>query len=99
MLPKNDPQERATKKRPEWGMQALPNWAWQMHGRAPLPLLSSAASSGFSTASVAATAQPPYLQPSSLSPPVATHHHLLFPPGPLQLQAKVSMYTYGGNDN
>nr|WPD49283.1 APETALA2-like protein [Agave tequilana] len=30
-------EERATKKRPEWGMQALPNWAWQMHGRAPLP--------------------------------------------------------------
>ncbi|XP_024157287.1 ethylene-responsive transcription factor RAP2-7 isoform X1 [Rosa chinensis] len=43
-------QERAIEKRIALGSQGPPNWAWQMHGQvsAPMPLFSTAASSGFS---------------------------------------------------
>nr|XP_011461367.1 PREDICTED: ethylene-responsive transcription factor RAP2-7-like isoform X2 [Fragaria vesca subsp. vesca] len=44
-------QERATEKRIALGSQGPPNWAWQMHGQvsaSPMPLFSTAASSGFS---------------------------------------------------
>ncbi|XVE79701.1 hypothetical protein DITRI_Ditri14bG0078900 [Diplodiscus trichospermus] len=45
-------EERATVKRVELGPpQGLPDWAWQMHGQVsatPMPLFSTAASSGFS---------------------------------------------------
>ncbi|XP_038692090.1 ethylene-responsive transcription factor RAP2-7-like isoform X2 [Tripterygium wilfordii] len=50
--------ERATEKRLESNSQGRINWAWQMHGQAganPMPLFSTAASSGFSFA-----ATPPF---------------------------------------
>ncbi|KAJ8511431.1 hypothetical protein OPV22_001865 [Ensete ventricosum] len=62
--------------RPEMGSQALPNWAWQMHGSTPLPSASSAASSGFSTATMMATVPPPRAAP----PPPSNTHHYHFPP-------------------
>lgn len=73
-------EERMKEKRVEVDPQPhLSNWAWQMHGSASIPLLSSAASSGFSTAiSLTPGARPP--PPPSLlpmQPPVANIH---FPP-------------------
>ncbi|KAG6535913.1 hypothetical protein ZIOFF_000944 [Zingiber officinale] len=46
-------EERST-QRPMVGSQMLPNWTWHIRGRPILPLGFSAASSGFSTATVAA---------------------------------------------
>ncbi|KAG1371610.1 APETALA2-like protein 1 [Cocos nucifera] len=72
-------EERAREKRPEVGSQALPTWAWQMHGPTPLPLFSPAASSGFSTTAVTSA------HPSSL-PPSATLHSHFNPPAPYNFQ-------------
>ncbi|KAG1339153.1 APETALA2-like protein 1 [Cocos nucifera] len=69
-------EERAREKRPEVGSQSLPNRAWQVDGPTLLPLFSSAASSGFSSSSVAAA------HPSSLPPPLATLHSHFNPPAP-----------------
>ncbi|KAM5583908.1 ethylene-responsive transcription factor RAP2-7 [Rosa sericea] len=72
-------QERATEKRIALGSQGPPNWAWQMHGQvsAPMPLFSTAASSGFSfTATTPSAAVLPIL-PSNLcftSSATAAHH-------------------------
>ncbi|XP_020247463.1 protein disulfide-isomerase-like isoform X2 [Asparagus officinalis] len=62
-------EEGAQRKQPEWGLQALPTWGWQMHRQATLSLFSSAATSRFSTNLVTATAHSPYLQfpPPSIS--------------------------------
>ncbi|GJM97062.1 hypothetical protein PR202_ga13960 [Eleusine coracana subsp. coracana] len=43
-------QERPMERRPELGTQSFPNWGWQTQGSPHMPLLNSAASSGFSTA-------------------------------------------------
>nr|XP_010907514.1 APETALA2-like protein 1 isoform X2 [Elaeis guineensis] len=69
-------EEGAREKRLEVGSQALPAWAWQMHGPTPLPLFSSAASSGFSTTAVTSA------HPSSLPPPSATLHSQFSLPAP-----------------
>ncbi|XP_020244118.1 floral homeotic protein APETALA 2-like isoform X3 [Asparagus officinalis] len=82
MVPMNELQEGAPRKQPEWGMQALPTWGWQMHRQTPLPLLPCAASSGFSTNLVTATTYSPHLQlpPPSLSN--AARRHLQFSHSP-----------------
>ncbi|XP_015694575.2 APETALA2-like protein 3 isoform X2 [Oryza brachyantha] len=64
-------------KRPELGPQTFPTWSWQMQG-SPLPLLPTAASSGFSTGTVA-TADAARL-PSSRPHPFAGHHQFYYPP-------------------
>ncbi|CAN6556854.1 unnamed protein product [Malus baccata var. baccata] len=57
-------QERATEKRLALGSQGPPNWAWQMHGQVtPMPLFSTAASSGFSFSANAPAAAVHPLQP------------------------------------
>ncbi|KAG2670285.1 hypothetical protein I3843_14G077100 [Carya illinoinensis] len=70
-------EERATNKRTALGSsQGLPSWAWQMHGQVsatPMPLISTAASSGFSFLSTPRTAAiPPAKPPSSMA------HNLCF---------------------
>uniref|UniRef100_A0A0E0AHF0 AP2/ERF domain-containing protein n=1 Tax=Oryza glumipatula TaxID=40148 RepID=A0A0E0AHF0_9ORYZ len=63
-------------KRPELGPQSFPtSWSWQMQG-SPLPLLPTAASSGFSTGTVADSAR----VPSSRPHPFPGHHQFYFPP-------------------
>uniref|UniRef100_A0A0E0E9H5 AP2/ERF domain-containing protein n=1 Tax=Oryza meridionalis TaxID=40149 RepID=A0A0E0E9H5_9ORYZ len=62
-------------KRPELGPQSFPTWSWQMQG-SPLPLLPTAASSGFSTGTVADAARAPSSRPH-LFP---GHHQFYFPP-------------------
>ncbi|KAJ6811519.1 AP2-like ethylene-responsive transcription factor TOE3 [Iris pallida] len=71
LFPRNE--ERAAEKRPEVGSPALHNRAWQMHGSTslPLPLVSSAASSGFSTTTATAAVS---------TVPSTTALHLQFPP-------------------
>ncbi|XP_050139595.1 ethylene-responsive transcription factor RAP2-7-like isoform X1 [Malus sylvestris] len=57
-------QENATEKRLALGSQGHPNWAWQMHGQVtPMPLFSTAASSGFSFSANAPAAAVHLLQP------------------------------------
>ncbi|XP_068339312.1 ethylene-responsive transcription factor RAP2-7-like isoform X4 [Pyrus communis] len=59
-------QEGATEKRLALGSQGPPNWAWQMHGQVtPMPLFSTAASSGFSFSANAPAAAVHPLQPSN----------------------------------
>ncbi|ONI00480.1 hypothetical protein PRUPE_6G091100 [Prunus persica] len=61
-------QERATEKRIALGSQGPPNWAWQMHGQVsatPMPLFSTAASSGFSFSATTPPAAVHPLQPST----------------------------------
>ncbi|XP_040994137.1 ethylene-responsive transcription factor RAP2-7-like isoform X1 [Juglans microcarpa x Juglans regia] len=70
-------EERATNKRTALGSsQGLPNWAWQMHGQVsapPMPLISTAASSGFSFLSTPRSAAiPPAKPPNSMA------HNLCF---------------------
>ncbi|XP_064935919.1 APETALA2-like protein 1 isoform X1 [Musa acuminata AAA Group] len=67
-------EERDRKKRPMVGLQALPNWTWQMHGSTPLPLFSCAASSGFPTAIITAAIPPPKPPASTSSPFPSTSH-------------------------
>ncbi|CAL9099970.1 unnamed protein product [Musa acuminata var. zebrina] len=61
-------EERVGEKWLMVGMQALPNWEWQMHSPTLSPLFSPAASSGFSTASVTAAITALNL-PASATPP------------------------------
>uniref|UniRef100_A0A0E0AHF4 AP2/ERF domain-containing protein n=1 Tax=Oryza glumipatula TaxID=40148 RepID=A0A0E0AHF4_9ORYZ len=69
-------QEVPMEKRPELGPQSFPtSWSWQMQG-SPLPLLPTAASSGFSTGTVADSAR----VPSSRPHPFPGHHQFYFPP-------------------
>ncbi|XP_052162507.1 APETALA2-like protein 3 isoform X2 [Oryza glaberrima] len=69
-------QEVPMEKRPELGPQSFPtSWSWQMQG-SPLPLLPTAASSGFSTGTVADAAR----APSSRPHPFPGHHQFYFPP-------------------
>ncbi|RWV91112.1 hypothetical protein GW17_00046629 [Ensete ventricosum] len=69
-------QERGNEQRPEVGLRSLPGWAWHMRGPTLLPLVASAASSGFSNATTTAAALPPLPAP----PPPPISRHLLFPP-------------------
>ncbi|KAF0908265.1 hypothetical protein E2562_023883 [Oryza meyeriana var. granulata] len=62
-------------KRSELAPQSFPTWSWQMQG-SPLPLLPTAASSGFSTGTVADAAR----VPSSRPHPFPGHHQFYFPP-------------------
>ncbi|XP_077216632.1 ethylene-responsive transcription factor RAP2-7-like isoform X2 [Tasmannia lanceolata] len=65
-------EERMHEKKVEIGSSSIPNWEWQLHGpTAPMPLFSSAASSGFSTPSTTTAALPPPLPPP---PPTANRH-------------------------
>ncbi|WOL04809.1 AP2-like ethylene-responsive transcription factor TOE3 [Canna indica] len=70
-------EERGNKHRPLVGSQVLPSWAW--HTRAPtgLPLASSAASSGFSTAnpSVALLLPPPTADRLHFFPSATTSYY------------------------
>nr|AMY95569.1 APETALA2-like protein [Aechmea fasciata] len=66
-------EEIAKEKRPEMGnSQALPSWAWQVHRPTPIPLFSSAASSGFST--------PAFSLPPPAPPPASTSRLHFDPP-------------------
>nr|CAD1841963.1 unnamed protein product [Ananas comosus var. bracteatus] len=65
-------EEIAKEKRPEMGSQALPSWAWQVHRPTPIPLFSSAASSGFST--------PAFSLPPPAPPPASTSRLHIDPP-------------------
>ncbi|XP_020108357.1 AP2-like ethylene-responsive transcription factor TOE3 isoform X2 [Ananas comosus] len=65
-------EEIAKEKRPEMGSQALPSWAWQVDRPTPIPLFSSAASSGFST--------PAFSLPPPAPPPASTSHLHFDPP-------------------
>lgn len=69
-------EERAREKKPMMGVQALPSWTWQMHCPTPLPLFSSAASSGFSTASTTTAAIPPLKPHSSWPSPFPPTSHI-----------------------
>ncbi|KAL5197463.1 hypothetical protein ABZP36_000975 [Zizania latifolia] len=63
-------------KRHELGPQSFPTWSWQMQG-SPLPLLPTAASSGFSTSTGADAARVPTSRPH----PFPGHHHQFhYPP-------------------
>uniref|UniRef100_A0A0D9WX16 AP2/ERF domain-containing protein n=1 Tax=Leersia perrieri TaxID=77586 RepID=A0A0D9WX16_9ORYZ len=68
-------QEVPMEKRPELVPQSFPTWSWQIQG-SPLPLLPTAASSGFSTGTVADAA----CVPSSRPHPFQGHHQFYFPP-------------------
>ncbi|CAL9123710.1 unnamed protein product [Musa textilis] len=68
-------EERGNEQRPEVGLRPLPGWAWHARGPTLLPLVASAASSGFSNATTAAA-----LPPLPAPPPPPITHHLLFPP-------------------
>ncbi|CAL9765198.1 unnamed protein product [Musa acuminata subsp. burmannicoides] len=68
-------EERGKEQRPEVGLRSLPGWAWHMHGPTLLPLVTSAASSGFSNATTVAA-----LPPLPAPPPPPISHHLPFPP-------------------
>ncbi|KAG8038402.1 hypothetical protein GUJ93_ZPchr0355g2818 [Zizania palustris] len=61
--------------RPELGPQSFPTWSWQMQG-SPLPLLPTAASSGFSTGTGADAPRVPTSRPH----PFPGHHQFYFPP-------------------
>ncbi|XP_068668532.1 APETALA2-like protein 1 [Aristolochia californica] len=69
-------EERLKEKRVEIGSPPVSNWAWQQNGSAaPVPVFSSAASSGFSTISTSSAAlQPPLPTASSLRFPPANSH-------------------------
>ena len=71
-------QERATERRIEASSsQGLPNWGWQMHGQVtatPMPLFSTAASSGFSSSATTA----PSAAILSSKPPNTTSHSICF---------------------
>nr|XP_009420032.1 PREDICTED: AP2-like ethylene-responsive transcription factor TOE3 isoform X1 [Musa acuminata subsp. malaccensis] len=69
-------EERAREKKPMMGVQALPSWAWQMQCPTPLPLFSSAASSGFSIASTTTAAIPPLKPHSSWPSPFPPTSHI-----------------------
>lgn len=71
-------EERATERRIEASSsQGLPNWGWQMHGQVtatPMPLFSTAASSGFSSSATTA----PSAAILSSKPPNTTSHSICF---------------------
>ncbi|PIA38702.1 hypothetical protein AQUCO_02700133v1 [Aquilegia coerulea] len=77
----NYEQERKIEKRVEVGSRRLSNWAWQLHGHiddsTPMPLFSTAASSGFSSSSTSVSA-------AALHPPHPPHismtHYGYYPP-------------------
>ncbi|KAL6839064.1 hypothetical protein ACP4OV_031118 [Aristida adscensionis] len=69
-------QEAPMGKGPGSGPQSFPGWAWQMQG-SPVPLLPTAASSGFSTATGADAARVPSSRPR---PFTGYQHHFHFPP-------------------
>ncbi|XP_010253487.1 PREDICTED: ethylene-responsive transcription factor RAP2-7 isoform X2 [Nelumbo nucifera] len=87
-------EERMAEKRAEVGSLGLSNWAWQMHGHSggtatPMPLFSTAASSGFSssTANASSAALPP-------PPPLNTSHQHYYPPNPTNPMANTSHFFY-----
>ncbi|KAE8038924.1 hypothetical protein FH972_011388 [Carpinus fangiana] len=85
-------EERATEKRIALGSSHGPaNWAWQMHGQVgatPLPLFSTAASSGFSF-----SATPPSAAILPLKPRNSTAHNLCFTSSP-SVATNASQYLY-----
>ncbi|XP_042415789.1 APETALA2-like protein 2 isoform X3 [Zingiber officinale] len=66
-------EKRTPQRPPTLGSQILPDRTWHMRGPTTLPLGSSAASSGFSTATVAAV----YPSPPVLPPPNSGRFHFL----------------------
>ncbi|KAM3739578.1 hypothetical protein ACB098_08G033500 [Castanea mollissima] len=85
-------EERATEKRIALGSShGLPNWAWQMHGQVsatPMPLFSTAASSGFS---FSATPPSAAILPSK---PLNSTAHNIFLSSSATAAANTSQYYY-----
>ncbi|GLT53573.1 hypothetical protein SLA2020_268360 [Shorea laevis] len=85
-------EERATEKRIALGSSHGPaNWAWQMHGQVsatPMPLFSTAASSGFSF-----SATPPSAAILPSKPRNSTAHNLCFTSS-VTVAANASQYLY-----